>query len=84
MNFYSWMMKNCRNEQSPRGDLAGDMYFDRKNFPRNRSRNLDDDHGMILYYLNLAGACDGCIEAFEECWEEYVECEKSRLNGNSR
>lgn len=82
MNFYSWMMKNYRKAWSPKGDLAGDMYLDRKNFPRNKAHDFDDEHELILGYLNMADACDGCIDAFEECWKEYVECEKSRLNRN--
>ncbi len=83
MTFYSFMMKHHRGQQSPAGDLAGDMYDDKDRFPRNRSCKFTGWHDLILRYLRSNDACADCISVFEECWEDYVACEKRRLKRNS-
>ena len=84
MNFYNWMMRNHRDENTPAGDLTADMEMDRESFPRNGTGKFDGWHRIIREYLVQQDVCDECLEVFEECWKEYVECEKSRLNRNSR
>ena len=84
MNFYNWMMRNHRDEDTPAGDLASDMKRVKDTFPRNGVGKFDGWHRLIRSYLVHHHACSECLEVFEECWEEYVECEKSRLNKNSR
>ena len=84
MNFYNWMMRNHRDENTPAGDLAADMKRVRDTFPRNGVGKFDGWHSLIRSYLVRHHACSECLEVFEECWKEYVECEKSRLNRNSR
>ena len=83
MNFYNWMMRNHRDENTPAGDLAADMELDKESFPRNGTGKFDGWHRIIREYLVQQDVCDECLEVFEECWKEYVECEKSRLNRNS-
>ena len=82
MNFYNWMMRNHRDEDTPAGDLAADMEHVKDSFPRNGTGKFDGWHRLIRSYLVQRHACSECLEVFEECWEEYVECEKSRLNRN--
>lgn len=84
MNFYNWMMRNHRDENAPAGDLTADMEQDKESFPRNGTGKFDGWHRIIREYLVQQDVCDECLEVFEECWKEYVECEKSRLNRNSR
>ena len=67
MTFYTFMMRNYKNSNSPAGDLARDM----KRW-----------HTIIYDHLVRNGACDACLETFEECWEEYVRCEKKKLKRN--
>lgn len=83
MTFYAFMMKNYLNEDAPAGDLAQDMHRNKEEFPKNRSCKFDGWHTVILDYLQSRNACRECLETFDECWEEYVECEKKRLNKNS-
>ncbi len=82
MTFYTYMMRNYLTEASAKGDLARDIKRDGMDFPKNRSCKFNRWHGLIHDYLEKRRACSACYEAFEECWEEYVECEKKRLNRN--
>ena len=83
MTFYTYMMRTHKTRITNEGDLARDMERDKEHFPRNRSCKFDGWHRIILDYLVDNAACDECLEVFEKCWEEYVRCEKSRLNKNS-
>lgn len=82
MTFYTFMMKNHLNEDAPAGDLAEDMKRDKDSFPRNGKGKYDGWHTIIQDYLQSRNACRECLEVFEDCWEEYVKCEKKRLNRN--
>ena len=83
MTFYTYMTRTHKDQMTNEGDLARDMISDKERFPRNRGRDFETWHRIILDHLLSYSACEECIEAFENCWKEYVECEKSRLNRNS-
>ena len=83
MTFYSFMMKYHRGQHTPAGDLAEDMYDDKELFPRNRSCKFAGWHNLILGHLKSNDACNECIAVFEECWKDYVACERKRLKRNS-
>ncbi len=73
MQFYTWIIRNFRNENSPRGDLAKDMERDKTHFPRNtRPGKYSSWHKLIRGYLERNHACDSCLETFEDCWKEYL------------
>jgi len=82
MTFYTFMIKHYLNSNSPEGDFARDMKGDKKSFPSNSKGKYNDWHDVILDYLYSRNACMECLVIFEECWEEYVRCEKKRLNRN--
>lgn len=82
MTFYTFMMRNYKNSNNPAGDLARDMKSDSENFPRNRPCKFKGWHDIIYNHLVRNDACDACLKTFEECWEEYVRCEKKRLKRN--
>lgn len=83
MNFYNFMMKNYKDAKEPKGDLARDMYADREMFPRNAPGKFEGWRKVILNYLERNNACIECIDTFEDAWEEYVRCEKSRSKRRS-
>ena len=83
MNFYNYMMRNYRNAEEPKGDLARDMFEDRERFPRNGRGKFDGWHRIIVNHLSRCGASEECMEVFEAAWEEYVGCEKSRSRKKS-
>lgn len=64
MNFYTWMMEKHLRTDAPIGDLARDMRSDLE-FP------YDGDKEEIAEYLEDCGACDACMDTFEEAWERY-------------
>lgn len=78
MRFYTYMMRNHLKEDGPAGDLARDMHDDKETFPMNGIGKFVGWHPLILNYLERRGACDACLEVFENCWEEYVAAEKAR------
>lgn len=82
MTFYTFMIRNHLNEDTAEGDLAEDMHRNKEEFPRNRACKFDGWHSLIRSYLERKNACRECLETFEECWKEYVQCEKKRLNRN--
>jgi uncharacterized protein YozE (UPF0346 family) len=79
MTFYTFMMRNCKNDDSPAGDLARDMKSDSEKFPRDRPCKFKGWHEQLYKYLVENDACLDCLRTFEERWEEYVRCEKKRL-----
>ncbi|MCR4707887.1 MAG: sterile alpha motif-like domain-containing protein, partial [Clostridiales bacterium] len=57
MTFYTFMMRNYRNMDTPAGDLARDMFEDKERFPRNRVAKLDGWHQILRSYLKRQHAC---------------------------
>ena len=83
MTFYGYMKKHYYNRTGRKADLANDMASDEAEFPVRVGIKDHDGHGVIRRYLESCNACGDCLDVFEECWEEYSECERSRLNINS-
>ena len=78
MNFYNFMMRNYLGTDTPGGDLAEGMCEDKDTFPRNSGVKYAGWHRLIRLYLMENDACDGCLEVFESCWEEYELYERKR------
>jgi uncharacterized protein YozE (UPF0346 family) len=68
-SFYQYMKKNHAHENSPGNDLLTDMERDEK-FPR-----AETARWKILMHLNKHGACQECIDTFEEYWLSYAHDE---------
>ena len=83
MTFYKYMTENYCKASGRKHDLAADMRSDWRQFPRTASWDQPDGHRVIRSYLEFCQACDDCLDVFEECWKEYVRCEKSRSSRNS-
>lgn len=82
MNFYNFMTRHHINDAGPVGRLAKDMQSDRERFPKNGQGKFAGWKAIIRRYLEGQEASDNCLWAFDEAWEEYVRCEKKRLNQN--
>lgn len=67
MTFYEYVTTAHKGEDSPLGDLAGDVASDR-DFPRE-----ENDYYFLLRYLHKTNACDGALEAFDEAYSLYVD-----------
>lgn len=80
MTFYNFMIRNYLNGNSAKSDLANDMRSDKSSFPKNNSGKYPGWHKLIYEYLTTRGACHDAILIFEECWKEYLECEKKKSN----
>ena len=78
MTFYSFMMKNHVKGNGRKSDLAYDMKSDKSYFPKNSQGKYDGWHNVIREYLTNKGACYDALEVFEECWKEYLNCEKNK------
>lgn len=76
MTFYTYMMRTHKTRITNEGDLARDMERDKEHFPRNGACNFDDWYRIVHNYLTQNGA-------YEKCWKEYVQCEKSRSSKSS-
>lgn len=83
MTFKVWMRRHYRNGISEKGDLARHICTD-DSFPMNGYGKFDGWHSVITDYLHGRGAAPFVMMTFEQCWEEYVKCEKERLNRSSR
>ena len=83
MTFYRYMEQNYYEKEGSKADLENDMVSDEEGFPARLGIKDRDGHGVIRRYLESCQACDACLDVFEECWKEYVECEKSRSNKSS-
>lgn len=68
VSFYSYMIKQYLKEWGPKGDLARDMKYDCKHFPKNHKKGYE----IVRGYLEANGACDACMDVFEKSWEEYI------------
>lgn len=69
MHFRDWL-KRFDKDMNPRGDLARDVLSD-KDFPCEKCIKLKKRETMIRRYLEDAGACYGCMAAFEDAWKDY-------------
>lgn len=65
--YKEWIIQRYLGKDSPRGDLAYDIKYD-KTFPRGCA-----SREQILEYLNSRNACDGAIKAFESTWSNYCK-----------
>ncbi|MDT3768195.1 YozE family protein [Gleimia hominis] len=63
MNFYEWVTQHYYNQDTPEGDLAGDMAWD--DYAGANTKEA------ILTHLHRCGACDDCIGVFNRCWRRY-------------
>lgn len=78
MQFYTWMRKNYKGEDSDRGDLFEDMESD-KAFPRNpRPGKYDGWYRIIRSHLVARHACKEAMSVFNECWRDYVRQEVNK------
>ena len=72
-NMFRNFMKKYIGDVSAKGKLAEDISRD-KYFPRNETSRSEMWHTVIKDYLVYDNeACESCIDAFEECWEEYCD-----------
>ena len=84
MLFYNYMIRRYKRLDSSAGWLAHAMRMDRERFPKNSIRKLEAWKPLIFGYMKSHPELySGCMDAFENCWEDYVKCEKSRLSRNS-
>jgi len=70
MLFFTWITRKYIDDKTEKGLLARSIKSDGFYFPKQRGRK------HIIKYLNVQGASDLYIKAFEECWEEYIEDER--------
>ena len=67
MTFYTYLIKH-KNDESPIGDLARDVYLDdRKDTFKFSNFNARE---LMRSYLESRGACSECLSSFDECYEE--------------
>lgn len=78
MTFYTFMMRNYLDDNGIESDLAHDMKLDKSSFPKNNKGKYSEGHKLIRDYLTDKGVCREALEVFEECWKEYLECEKRK------
>lgn len=84
VTFYSYMIRGHKGLKTETDWLANEMRIDREHFPKNSSRKLKAWKKLILSHMKEHPELyAGCMDAFEECWEEYEKCEKSRLSKSS-
>lgn len=78
MTFFEYMKQHYFGRTGRKADLANDMASDEAAFPTRIGSKDRDGHRIIRDYLESCDACDDCLDVFEECWEEYTQCEKNR------
>ncbi|MCR5487432.1 MAG: sterile alpha motif-like domain-containing protein [Lachnospiraceae bacterium] len=83
MTFFNFMMENYKGKAGAMGELAADMFDDRCAFPRNGKGKYKGWHKLISEYLDRHGAGGEQMEAFDEAWKEYVQCEKAKSKKRS-
>ena len=64
MSFKHWI-KKYRDENSLRGDLAGDVWGDDR-FP-----SSNQSYQVIRSYLVGMAACEVALDTFENTWDQY-------------
>jgi len=72
MQFNTWLKRKYINDTSLKGALARDIKSDGFNFPK------QGRHDKVRKYLICKNASKTYLDAFEECWKEYEECEKTK------
>lgn len=82
MTFKTWMKRKYIDSTDRKGKLAQDIWTDDK-FPMNGNGKFDGWRRVIEQHLQRCGADPIYVEMFEQCWEEYVKCEKERLSRSS-
>lgn len=82
MSFKVWMRRNYYNGVSDKGDLARHIWADEK-FPLNGKGKYNGWHSLFADYLRERGTEPFVMEIFEQCWEEYVVCEKGKSSRRS-
>lgn len=85
MTFYEYMMEKYLSGEGRKHDLAADMDWDGDEFPKQARWEKGSDEGRLTIkrHLEICGACDACMDVFEECWREYARCEKKRSRKSS-
>lgn len=83
VTFYRYMIENYYKAEGRKHDLADDMKSDWQEFPTRVKSTQPNGHKVIRQYLEDCGACDDCLKVFEECWKEYVRCEKKTSSNAS-
>ena len=70
MLFFTWIKRKYIKDTTEKGMLARSIKADSFYFPKQRGKE------NILKYLQVRGASNSYIQAFEECWEEYLKDER--------
>lgn len=76
MQFYDFMMKKHLGQDTPVGDLAYDMQYERERFPRNDESDHRAGRLTIKRYLEAHNACSACLDSFKQAWKSYVRFER--------
>lgn len=71
MTFYNYVKRAYKNADSPEGGFARDMISD-DTFPMDSGRKHMSWYEIIENHLLAMGACDECMDAFNNCWKEYI------------
>lgn len=66
---FNTFMREQRKVDTPVGDLARDMSYD-KNFPKVRTKS------QLLRYLNDLNACSGALRAAGDAWSEFEKAKQ--------
>ena len=75
MTFFEWMINKYLGEDTPEGDLAGDMYQDQAYIPKEADAESEDSYMIVMDYLQSRGACPECIDVAKRCWCTFIEQE---------
>ena len=78
MTFLNFMKRNYKDKETPKGDLARKMAADTGYVPKNGPGKYEGWHRVFINYMQHRGWYG---EVFEECWNDYVDYERSRLAG---
>ncbi len=73
MRFYTYVTRKYLDDLTMKGVLARSMKQDKNHFPKTRI-----SHRVVRAFFEQSGASDHCLDAFEECWEEWKQCERSK------
>ena len=73
MRFFTYVTRKYVDDPTMKGVLARSMKKDKDNFPKTRI-----SHRVVRAYFVQSGASERCLDAFEECWEEWKQCERNK------
>lgn len=65
MTFYEWLVKKYTGEDSPLGDLAEDIEWDKC------IKDVDNTQDAIRAHLRSHSACQEALDTFEAAWKLY-------------